>query len=82
MTPRELESCMQSTGQERALRKLCIDAGLAEVSDVAVMSTLDVCERVSVAYELVGVCNDGDRVLLVAKNDEDALWKLLKAIDR
>ena len=82
MTPRELESCIQRTGQERALRKLCIDAGLAKVSDIAIMSTLEVCEIVSSAYELVGVCNDGDRVLLVAKNDEDALWKLLKAIDR
>ena len=82
MTARELESCIMRTGQERALRKLCIDSGIAKVEKVAVMSTLDVCDAIAQSFELVGVCDSGDRILLVAKNNEEALWKLLKPIDR
>lgn len=82
MTARELESCIMRTGQERALRKLCIDSEMAKMEDVATMSTLDVCEAVAKSFELVGVCDGGDRILLVSKRDEGALWKLLKPIDR
>ena len=82
MTARELEACIQRTGQERNLRRLCIASGLAKAEDVATMAQLDVCEKIAGAYELVATCDGGDRILLVAKSDEKALWKLLKAIDR
>lgn len=55
---------------------------MAKMEDVATMSTLDVCEAVAKSFELVGVCDGGDRILLVSKRDEGALWKLLKPIDR
>ena len=82
MTARELEGCIQCTGQERNLRKLCISSGLAKSEQVATMAVFDVCEKIAGAYELVATCDDGDRILLVAKSDEEALWKLLKPIDR
>ncbi len=82
MTAWDLQSHISATGQERSLRKLCISSGLAKADKVAIMSLLDVCEAIAGAYELVGVCDDGDRILLVSKADEDRLWQLLKPIDR
>ena len=82
MTARELEGHILRTGQERALRKLCIDSGLASAEKIATMDNLDVCDLIAKHYELVGVCSEGDRILLVSKQDEEQLWKLLKPIDR
>lgn len=82
MTARELEGCILRTGHERGLRKLCIDSGLAPAEKVATMATLDVCGKLAGAFELVGVCDEGERILLVAKSDEDQLWRLLKSINR
>lgn len=82
MTARELEDSIMRTGQERALRKLCIAAGLANTEKVATMATIDVCEKIAAAYDMVATCDGGDRILLVAKDDHDALWKLLVPIDR
>lgn len=82
MTGRELENSIMRTGQERNLRKLCIDSGLIPAEKVAVMALCDVCEAIARVFDLVGVCDGGDRILLVAKKDKEQLWKLLKPIDR
>ena len=82
MTMRELEGHITRTGHERALRKLCITSGLASAEEVATMATLDVCEKIASAYEFVGIREDGNGFLLVAKKDKEQLWKLLKPIDR
>lgn len=82
MTARELEGSIMRTGQERALRKLCIAAGLANAEKVATMATIDVCEKIAESYDMVATCDEGDRILLVAKSNYDALWKLLVPIDR
>ena len=81
MTARELESHILRLGHERNLRQLCLSSGLAKADKVATMATLDVCEAIAGAFELVGICDDGERILLVAKADEEKLWKLLKPID-
>ena len=82
MTARDLESMISRIGHERSLRKLCIEGKLAPVEKVATMATRDVCELVAGAYEFVGVCEGGDRILLVANEDVEKVWQLLKPIDR
>ena len=86
MTGGELFDLITSIGQECEVRKLAIESmknwPIKKEIYKTTMPTREVCDMIAEKYELVGVCSNGDRILLVDKENEEALWKLLKTIDR
>lgn len=67
MDARTLESKMNYLGMERDARKILIDDKLAKTEEVAVMTCVEVCEKLLEVYEVVS-CEDED-ITLVKKED-------------
>lgn len=82
MTGRELEEKIMRTGQERAARKLALSEGLATAEQLATMPGIDVYDMLAERFELVGVTDNGERVMLVRKEDEGTLWGIIECLDR
>lgn len=82
MTARELNEVVTSFGQQRAARKLALDEKLVPAEKLATMADIDVYEKLAEKFEIVATCCGGDRVILVRKEDEDKLWKMVKCLDR
>ena len=80
MTARELENKVLYLGQERAMRQLLMDDGLATVEEVAVMTAVEVYDKVLQAYEYVG--SEEEELLFVKKEDMDTYNSLVKRMGR
>lgn len=79
MDAKELESKML-TGMEKAARKILIDENLAKAEDVAMMTRLDVCERLLETYEVVS-CEDED-ITIVHHKDMATYNSITKLLSR
>lgn len=53
MFARELESNMNYPGMERDARKILVDEKLATTDKVAIMTCIDVCDKILEYYEVV-----------------------------
>ena len=65
MDARELNSHVMYTGMERDARTILLKDNLATAEDVALMTSLDVFERLLEKYEVV-MC-ESERILLIDK---------------
>lgn len=63
MDARTLESKMNYLGMERSARKILINEELATADEVAVMTCVEVCERLLESYEVVS-CEDEDITII------------------
>ena len=80
MTGRDLLDGMRYLGMERAVRKLALEEKLESADNIAVMSTLEVCELISKTYEMV--YNESEEIGLVRKDMTKEYNKLVKVIGR
>jgi len=71
MDARTLESKMNYLGMERAARKVLIDEKLAKAEDVAVMTCVEVCEKILETYEVVS-CESED--ITIVKHEDMATY--------
>ena len=65
MDARELNSYVRYTGMERDARAILLKDNLATAEDVAMMTSLDVFDRLLEKYEVV-MC-ENERILLIDK---------------
>ena len=80
MDARTLESKMNYLGMERQARKLLIDEKLAEAEEVAMMTCVEVCERLLESYEVVA-CEDED-ITIVNKDDMKTYNDIVRYLSR
>lgn len=66
MDARELNSHVMYTGMERDARAILLKDNLATVEDIAMMTSLDVFDRLLEKYEVI-MCEEQD-ILLIAKD--------------
>ena len=65
MDARELNSYVRYTGMERDARAILLKDNLATAEDVALMTSLDVFERLLEKYEII-MC-ESEKILLIDK---------------
>lgn len=80
MTGRELLDKLNYLGMERGVRELALEEKLESAEKIAVMSTLDVCELISNAYELV--YSESEELGLVRVDRMKEYTALVKIISR
>lgn len=82
MTGRELEELVCYTGQERAMRALCLSREMISADKLAVMTLTEVCNRIAERFNFLGRAEGNQRILLVEKDKWDAVWEHIVPIDR
>lgn len=80
MDARALESHMNYIGMERSARKLLIDEKLATAEEVAMMTCVEVCEKLLEFYEVIS-CEDED-ITIVKKEDMQVFNNIVKYLSR
>jgi len=80
MIGEELEECLHYTGMIRAIRKLAFTDKLADAEKLALMTTDEVCDLVAKKYDVLA--SEGERLILVQKENMDEVLKLVKMINR
>ena len=70
MDERELNSHVMYTGMERDARAILLKDNLATVEDVALMTSLDVFDRLLEKYEVI-MCEEQDILLIDKKKMEE-----------
>ena len=70
MDARELNSHIMYTGMERDARAILLKDNLATVEDVAMMTSLDVFDRLLEKYEVI-MCEQEDILLIDKKKMEE-----------
>ena len=70
MDARELNSYVMYTGMERDARAILLKDNLATVEDVAMMTSLDVFDRLLEKYEVI-MCEEQDILLIDKKKMEE-----------
>ncbi len=80
MDARILNNKMIYLEMERDARKLLINEKLAKVEEVAVMTSLDVCEKLLETYEVVS-CENED-ITIVKKEDMKTYNNIVKSLSR
>ena len=70
MDARELNSHVMYTGMERDARAILLKDNLATVEDVAMMTSLDVFDRLLEKYEVI-MCEEQDILLIDKKKMEE-----------
>ena len=70
MDARELNSRVRYTGMERDAREILLKDNLATVEDVAMMTSLDVLDRLLEKYEVI-MCEAQDILLIDKKKMEE-----------
>ena len=70
MDARELNSHVMYTGMERDARAIILRDNLATVEDVAMMTSLDVFDRLLEKYEVI-MCEEQDILLIDKKKMEE-----------
>ena len=74
MDARELNSHVMYTGMERDARAILLKDNLATAEDVALMTSLDVFERLLEKYEVI-MC-EKDNILLIDKKKLEEFYKM------
>ena len=67
MDARTLESKMNYLGMEKAARKILVDEKLAKAEEVAMMTCVEVCEKLLETYEVVS-CENEDITIVKKEN--------------
>lgn len=80
MDARTLDDKMTYLGMERDARKILIDEKLAKAEEVAVMTSLDVCEKLLETYEVVSA--EDEDITLVKKDDMKTYNDIVKYLSR
>ena len=80
MDGRELESKMNYLGMERSARKVLMDEGLASAEEVAMMTGVEVCNRLLESYSVVS-CEDED-ITIVKNEDMKTYNSIIKILSR
>lgn len=70
MDARELNNHVMYTGMERDAREILLKDNLATVEDVAMMTSLDVFDRLLEKYEVI-MCEEQDILLIDKKKIEE-----------
>ena len=70
MNARELNNHVRYTGMERDARAILLKDNLATVEDVAMMTSLDVFDRLLEKYEVI-MCEEQDILLIDKKKMEE-----------
>ena len=70
MDARELNTHVRYTGMERDARAILLKDNLATVEDVAMMTSLDVFDRLLEKYEVI-MCEEQDILLIDKKKMEE-----------
>ena len=70
MDARELNSHVRYTGMERDARAILLNDNLATTEDVAMMTSLDVFDRLLEKYEVI-MCEEQDILLIDKKKMEE-----------
>ena len=74
MNARELNSHVMYTGMEKDARAILLKDNLATAEDVALMTSLDVFERLLEKYEVI-MCEQ-DNILLIDKKKLEEFYKM------
>ena len=80
MDARTLESKMNYLGEEKAARKILIEDGLAKLEEVAIMTCVEVCQKLLENYEVVS-CEEED-ITIVKKEDMETYNSIVKILER
>lgn len=80
MDARTLESKMNYLGMERDARRVLIDDELATAEEVAIMTCVEVCDRLLESYEVVA-CEDED-ITIVKKEDMKTYNDIVRFLSR
>lgn len=75
MTARELRDAILYNGQESCMRKICIKRKIIPAEKLALMHINEVCEVMAKHFEILGVRNGGETILLVEKDKWDEVMK-------
>ena len=80
MDARTLENNMNYLGMERDARKILIEENLATAEEVAMMTCVNVCERLLETYEVVSCENDD--ITIVRKEDMKTYNAIVRYLSR
>lgn len=80
MDARTLESKMNYFGMERAARRILISEKLATAEKVAMMTCVEVCEKLLETYEVVSC--ESENITIVKKEDMDTYNSITKFLSR
>lgn len=75
-----MEYLFDYAGQERDARKLIINEKIASIEEVAIMSDVDVADKIQERYEVVAKADE--EIILVKKEDMEQFEKLVKVLTR
>ena len=80
MDARELENKMGYIGMEKSARKILMNEKLAKPEEVAVMSCIEVCEKLLETYDVV--CCDDEEITIVRREDMEFFYSITKKLCR
>ena len=80
MDARELEYKMGYIGMEKSARKILIDEKLAKPEEVAIMSCIEVCEKLLETYDVV--CCEDEEITIVRHKDMKTFNSISKRLCR
>lgn len=80
MTGRDLSEKLNYLGMEKDIRKLALTEKMATQDEIALLSTVEVCDLVAEKFDIVFA--ESDCVGLVKEEDAAELYRLLKLIER
>lgn len=80
MTARELTDNMCYIGMEKSARKILIDEKLAKPEEVAIMSCIEVCEKLLETYDVV--CCEDEEITIVRREDMETFNSISKRLCR
>ena len=80
MNARELEDKMGYIGMERSARKILVDEKLATADEVALMTCVEVCEKILEYYEVVSC--EAENITIVKHEDMSIYNSIVKYLSR
>ena len=80
MNARELQNKMGYIGMEKSARKILIDEKLAKPEEVAIMSCIEVCEKLLETYDVV--CCEDEEITIVRREDMKIFNSISKRLCR
>ena len=80
MDARTLENKMNYLGMERCARKILIDEKLAIVDEVALLTCVEVCERLLECFEVVACENE--EIMIVKKENMKTYNDIVRHLSR
>lgn len=77
MTAKELNNIIYFDGQVRDVRKLCVERKLIPIEQLAIMNRLEVYQVIAKHFEILGVSDSREKILLVEKDKWDEVQKYI-----